>query len=171
MRTKRSRWFWVDRGRCPGCSRNEPIGEHDSRQSAVRSRRLDVSLKATAAVTGRYRAFGFPARARAQRTSRDEHMTKAGTVLRWEMILLVVCTLMVGPAFSASQSAAATLPKLFTTFTEHGSRTINHFAVRPTASITDSADGGELKFHWTSWTATHATGYGRAYPDHGSWAF
>lgn len=46
-----------------------------------------------------------------------------------------------------------------------------HFAVRPAKSITDSADGGELRFHWTSWTATHATGYGRAYPDHGSWAF
>lgn len=92
-------------------------------------------------------------------------------VSRWQMIAAVACTMMVGAASTAQPSVAATLPKLFTTFTEHGSKTINHFEVRPADSITDSADGGELKFHWTSWTARHATGYGRAYPDHGSWAF
>src|ERR1700683_4224360 len=63
------------------------------------------------------------------------------------------------------------IAQAFTTFTEHGDQTIKHFAVRPAESITDSADGGELRFHSTSWTAAHATGYGRAYPDHGSWAF
>lgn len=98
-------------------------------------------------------------------------MRKTRTVRRSHMIAAGICTLMIGARPSASWASATRLPELFTTFTLHGSRTINHFAVRPADSITDSADGGELKFHWTSWTATNATGYGRAYPDHGSWAF
>jgi hypothetical protein len=102
---------------------------------------------------------------------RGRDMTNLRTVRGWQVIAAVICTLTVGATLTPSRSVAAILPRLFTTFTEHGSETINHFAVRPAESITDSADGGELRLHWTSWTATHATGYGRAYPDHGSWAF
>jgi len=45
--------------------------------------------------------------------------------------------------------------------------------VRPRNVLTDSADGGLMRLHWTRWTTTVAKGYGpgiprpRLLPDHG----
>lgn len=91
--------------------------------------------------------------------------------LRFPMFGALICAFTLALVAAAAQANATAVPRLFTTFTLRGSETINHFGVRPAEAITDSADGGELKFHWKSWTATKATGYGRAYPDHGSWSF
>jgi hypothetical protein len=71
---------------------------------------------------------------------------------------------------TAATAIAAALPRIYSTVVQHGEAFTNVFAVRPRAIVVDSADGGELRIRWTHWSPTSASGYGRAYPDHGSFA-
>lgn len=84
---------------------------------------------------------------------------------------LSVAILSLGGLLTASASAAnaRSLPRIYSTVARHGEQFSNVFAVRPHEIVVDSADGGELKIRWTSWTSTSASGYGRAFPDHGSY--
>lgn len=79
--------------------------------------------------------------------------------------------LLLGALLTASALAAnaRSLPRIYSTVARHGEQFSNVFAVRPHEIVVDSADGGELKIRWTSWTSTSASGYGRAFPDHGSY--
>jgi hypothetical protein len=61
------------------------------------------------------------------------------------------------------------LPRIYSTVVLHGETSSEVFAIRPRMIVVDSADGGELRIKWTKWTGSSAAGYGRAYPDHGSY--
>jgi hypothetical protein len=85
-------------------------------------------------------------------------------------VLIAGAATLCGPLGLANSALAGrSLPLMFSTISLHGSTPINVFKLRPKSVVTDSADGGELVIHWTSWTNTRASGSGRAHPDHGSY--
>ena len=94
---------------------------------------------------------------------RQIHITRTAGLSATMLLLGIPLTAPV-PAANAKS-----LPRIYSTVAQHGEQFSNVFAVRPREIIVDSADGGELKIRWTSWTSTSASGYGRAFPDHGSY--
>jgi hypothetical protein len=63
--------------------------------------------------------------------------------------------------------ASSSLPTMLSRITGSGTYVV---AIRPRVVVTDSADGGELRLHWTRWSRSGGAGYGTAHPDHGSYA-
>ena len=74
------------------------------------------------------------------------------------LIVLLALSAAVVPA-AASASSLPTL--LFNTRCAHPcTRLVGEYAVRPRHMTLSEAAGGDLKLHWSSWTATAATGSG-----------
>ena len=75
---------------------------------------------------------------------------------------LVVLVALSAVALMPAGASARSLPTLlFNTRCAHPcTRLIGEYAVRPSHVTLSEAAGGDLKLHWSSWTATAATGAG-----------
>lgn len=94
--------------------------------------------------------------------------------MRSRIVVVVSVLIAVSSASQVAKAADGQAPSRLHLRPQHGVPTAYEgagvYGIRPRSIIVDSADGGELRVHWSRWSSTVASGAGKAYPDHGSFA-